>query len=384
MNDSAISDDERYRATRNNTLVGAAVNAFLSTVSIFVGITQQSQALIADGMHSLSDLVGDVLVLFAAKHSQKKADIEHPYGHGRIETVASVILGAILVAVSIGIIYDALGRIQNPELLMQPTWVAFVVALVSIFAKEALYQYTIRFARKIKSPVVHANAWHHRSDALSSLIASAGILGAVAGIPILDAFAAMVVSVLIGRIGWQIAWNAVRELIDSSLDEDKVEKIRQAIYSVSGVKEIHSLRTRSHSGQALVDVHILIDDPKISVSEGHRIGETVYKKLVAELDFVSDVTVHVDAEDDETSAPSENLPLRDELLARLGEYWREIPIYNKIRRVTLHYINGNIHVELYLPLEVLNGKLQKDEIARNFRDTIAKCEPIARIDIFFE
>ena len=267
--------DARYRVARRVTVIGAIINLALSVVKIAVGLVGQSHALVADGIHSLSDLASDILVVWASKHGSREADEDHPYGHGRIETVATVALGSLLIAVAGGILWDAGQRMLAPATLLHPGVLALVVAAVSVLSKEALYQYTMVVARRLRSSLLQANAWHHRSDAVSSVVVLVGVGGAMAGFSYLDAVAAGIVALMVGKMGWDLAANAVYELIDTALDTERVAVIRKVIFSVNGVKDIHLLRTRRHGADALVDVHIILADPYISVSEGHQISETV-------------------------------------------------------------------------------------------------------------
>ena len=174
-------DDARYREVRKVTLIGSVVDLLLAVAKLVIGYVGQSQVLIADGIHSLSDLVTDFMVLFAFKHSHRDADEDHPYGHGRIETLMTVILGAALILVGIGIAWDAMRRLFEPELLLHPSGIVLVVAAISIVSKEAIYHYTLAAARKFRSALLRANAWHSRSDAISSIIVFIGVLGAMAG-----------------------------------------------------------------------------------------------------------------------------------------------------------------------------------------------------------
>ncbi len=377
----AAAADQRYRDMRRVTVVGAAANTLLALGKIVLGVIGHSEALVADGVHSLADLISDAVVLFAAKQSAREADAEHPYGHGRIETVVTVALGIFLIAVAAIIGHDAVFRILEPEHLTTPSWFTLVAALFSIAAKEWLYHYTVRTGKRINSKLLIANAWHHRTDAISSIIALAGIAGAMLGFPMFDALAAIGVSLMIAKVGWDISWSSLRELIDTALDEDQVARIRATILAVDGVRAAHSLRTRSMGGRALVDVHILVDDPRISVSEGHQIGEAVRHKLLREIDHVTDVIVHIDQEDDELAAPSSHLPLRAQLLAQLHRHWRNHPFHEHIKRITLHYLGGKIEVEILLPLDWLEQKQHIEEIL----DTISQGEDdIARIHLAFE
>jgi len=365
-NSKTISPEERYNQIKKVTLVGAAVNVFLAISKVVLGFLGQSQALIADGLHSLADLVSDVVVLFAARHSSRSADKDHPYGHGRIETVVEVALGLFLVAVAIGILIDATSRLLEPQRLLQPTWLAFFAAVLSIIANESLFQYTIAVSKKIRSKLLSANAWHHRTDAISSVIACVGIVGAMFGFEWLDAIAAIGVSLLISKVGWDISWKSLRELIDTALDESKVKEIKDVIMSVDGVTEVHSLRTRSMGANALVDVHILVVNSRMSVSEGHQISERVMTRLIDEIDDVSDVIVHIDPEDDETNAPCGHLPLRNEIIQLMDNAFAENAYYKNVKNMTLHYLDGKIFVELLLPVSLLTNGKSAEEISYSF------------------
>lgn len=344
---------QRYRETFKVTIIGSVVDLALGVAKIIVGVIAHSQALIADGIHSLSDLGTDFIVLYAARHAHREADAAHPYGHRRIETAATVILGATLIAVAIGIAWDATYRLFHPDLLLHPTMLAMVIAAISVVSKEAIYHYTMHYAKKFRSKMLRANAWHSRTDAISSVVVIIGVAGTMAGLPYLDAIAAIIVAAMVAKIGWDLAWHAAQELIDTGLEQEMVDKIRQTILHVDGVKNMHMLRTRRMGGDALADVHILVS-PRISVSEGHHIGETVRKTLIDTFDEVADVTVHIDPEDDEAAPPCEGLPLRGEVLAHLREAWAGIPAAAHLENVSLHYLHGRIHLELFLPLHALD------------------------------
>ncbi len=373
--------DARYREVRKVTVVGGVVDLLLGIVKIIIGTTANSQALLADGVHSLSDLATDFLVLFAAKHSHREADEEHPYGHGRIETVATVILGVALALVAIGICYDALHRMRAPELLGHPGLLALLVALVSVASKEIIYQYTVRAARRLRSNMLHANAWHSRSDAISSIIVVIGVAGTMYGFTYLDAIAAAAVGLMIAKIGWDLLWKSLQELIDTSLEEDKVEAIRRAILDVTGVRALHMLRTRRSGSDALVDVHILVD-PGLSVSEGHMIGEYVRNRLIGEMDDVSDVTVHIDPEDDEVASPCNGLPLRDEIMRRLEKRLSKLDLDSDIEKVVLHYLDGKVHVDIFMqPVDL--ARAGREKLADRIRKSAAKVDDIGNVEVYF-
>ena len=346
----AGSATARYKDARKVTLVGSAVDLMLGISKIFAGIAGDSQALIADGIHSLSDLATDGMVLFAMKHGSREADDKHPYGHARIETLTTIVLGVSLIAVGIGIAYDAILRLMHPGLLMHPGWLALTVAGISVFAKEGIYHYTLRAAERLGSELLRANAWHSRSDAISSVIVVVGILGAMGGLEYLDALAAIGVAIMIAKIGGGLAWSSAQELIDTAMEPEKVKAIGEAIQSVDGVKALHMLRTRRMGSNGLVDVHILVNS-HISVSEGHRIGDTVRAQIMRKVNAVTDVMVHIDPEDDEIAAPSHGLPLRNEVLATLQNQWHDLEAAQHIEETLLHYLDGKIHVEVLLPLD---------------------------------
>ena len=344
----------RKKAMDKATWWGIIVNLVLSIGKLIVGFLGHSQALIADGLHSLSDLISDGLVLLATHHSSVDADEDHPYGHARYETVATIALGVLLIAVGIGICIDAIHRLINPEHLLIPSAMTLWIAGLSIASKEGLYQYTAFVARKVKSKLLHANAWHHRSDAISSIVVFIGITGAMMGWPMLDALAAVVVAIMIINIGWGLSHHSIQELVDTALEPETVDAIKAHILSIDGVLECHMLRTRRMAHNALVDVHILVDS-KLSVSEGHQISEAVEYSLISNFDDINDVTVHIDPEDDEHTPNScKDLPLRKELLAELKQNWAEIPETSHIRELTLHYLDGKINIDIKLPISLLD------------------------------
>ncbi len=372
----------RYQQVKKVTLVGLIVNAILAVGKISLGFVGQSQALVADGVHSMADLVSDVIVLVAAKEASKEADEEHPYGHGRIETVVEVLLGALLIIVAVGIMIDAGLRLFEPDRLLSPTWLALLAAFISIVANESLFHYTLGVSKKINSNLLKANAWHHRADAISSVIALVGIAGAMLGWGFLDAIAAIGVSLLVAKIGWDIGWRGLQELIDTALDPEKVEEIRAKILSVDGVKAVHSLRTRSMGGYALVDAHILVVNSKMSVSEGHQISECVMRRLHAEVDEVSDVIVHIDPEDDETERPSGHLRLRNEVEAHLEELFADNVFFAKRKGIVLHYLSGKVIVDINLPLDLL-AEASVTEIKKSFELADRDADYIGQVDVHF-
>nr|VFK56183.1 MAG: cation diffusion facilitator family transporter [Candidatus Kentron sp. TUN]VFK62425.1 MAG: cation diffusion facilitator family transporter [Candidatus Kentron sp. TUN] len=362
--------EERYRATRRITHIGSALDLGLAVAKMTVGWLAQSQALIADGVHSLSDLLTNVLVLFAAKEAHREADEQHPYGHERIEAMATVGLGVILVLVALGIGFDAIRRLFRPELLLQPGVWALAVAAISVLMKEGIYRYTMHVARKLRSNLLRANAWHSRSDAISSIVVIIGVAGAMAGLSYVDAIAAVVVAIMIAKIGIELAWGSIRELIDTGVEEQELTHIQNAILQVDGVETLHMLRTRRMGSNVLVDVHIKLSNPRISVSEGHQISEIVTARLIDSMEEVTDVTVHIDPEDDEATPSNCDLPLRNEFVERLRRCWSSIDAANHIRQVNLHYLHGKIHVEIVLPIAIVTNETKTDILSEAFQSAI--------------
>lgn len=378
----ASQGDERYRAMRKVTLVGSAVDLTLGVLKLIFGFLANSQALIADGVHSLSDLATDFMVLFAAKHGSRDADETHPYGHGRFETLATVALGIALIAVAAGIVWDAVDRLFHPEELLEPGIWALVVAIVSVFSKEWIYHYTMGVAKKLKSSMLKANAWHSRTDAISSIVVVIGVGGTMAGLEYLDSIAAVLVGAMIAKIGWDLAWDSVHELVDTALEPERVELIRREILAVGGVRELHMLRTRMMGGEALVDVHVIVD-PKLSVSEGHYIGERVRKRLIDEVEEVTDVMVHVDPEDDEKMKPSLGLPSRSWTRTRLEERWEAFPLAQKIERIVLHYLDGKLEVEVCFPLAAQPTSDEERTQLRSMRERALEVEQVREVTFFY-
>jgi len=377
--------EQRKQAMDRVTWWGVLVNITLAVSKLVVGFIAQSHALIADGFHSLSDLISDAMVLLANKHSHQDADEDHPYGHARYETLATIGVGIFLVAVALGISIDAVQRLTAAGDVVEaiPATLALWVAAFSIFSNEMLYHYTIRMARKIRSKLLEANAWHHRSDSISSIVVFIGIGGAMFGWPMLDDIAAVIVGLMIAKIGWDLSRQSVQELVDTALEPEVLSAIKQKIKQVHGVEELHMLRSRRMGHNALVDVHILVDS-KLSVSEGHQISEAVEYALVNNFDDINDVTVHIDPEDDEHVPNScKELPLRDEILQRLQSCWQNIPETEHIESTTLHYLNGKIEVEIDLPLSILKSLDAAEDLKTAIQAASSDIECIRKIQIHF-
>jgi cation diffusion facilitator family transporter len=380
------SSPERYQASRRVTIVSIVTNIILTIAQIIIGIIGHSQALVADAIHTLSDTLTDFMVLFALWHGRKEADAEHPYGHARIETAVSLILGILLFAVGVGIAVRAGIKLYSGEVFVVPAMLTLWTALFTLVAKEALYRYTIRVANRYDSNMLRGNAWHHRSDALSSLIVAAGIAGSIVGYLYLDSIAAVVIAVMIMKVGVELGWAALRELIDTGLSTEQIRTIEKIITQIPEVKSLHVLRSRLAGGKAFVDVHVQVET-FISVSEGHHIGEVVRQHILDEVSAVNDVMVHIDPEDDEMTAPNAHLPLRHDILPVLRQAWRGIPQAVKLQDqdITLHYVNGKLQADLVLPLQLLENQPRADAqcLAEQFAQASRSVTPVEQIALYF-
>jgi cation diffusion facilitator family transporter len=290
--DSQFSPAERAAAATRSTCVSVAVNLVLTLAQITAGILARSQALIADGIHTLSDLVADFVVLFASHHSQKDADEDHPYGHQRFETAASLVLGALLLAVGLGMLWSAAGKLQNPESIATVHITALWVAAGALMAKELLFRYMLSVAKKVKSSMLVANAWHARSDAASSLVVGVGIIGNLMGYPILDPIAAAIVGFMVTRMGWSFGWDALHDLMDRAVDVAEVQAIRQTLLDTPGISNAHDVRTRKMGDMIVVDAHLEVD-ATLSVEQGHDIAVAA-RDRVMQRHRVLNMMTHVD------------------------------------------------------------------------------------------
>ncbi|WP_211946175.1 cation diffusion facilitator family transporter [Cupriavidus yeoncheonensis] len=281
-----------YLAGRRSTLVSVAVNLALSLAQAVAGLWAGSQALLADALHSLSDLVSDFVVLLAGHHGRKDPDSDHHYGHQRYETAAALVLGCLLLAVGLGMLWSAVGKIQHPQGSQAVKPIALWVAVVALLSKELLFRYMLAVAKRVRSGMLVANAWHARSDAASSLVVALGIGGNLLGYHVLDPVAAIVVGLMVARMGAKFGWDALNDLMDRAADAETVEAIRQTILETPGVQGVHDLRTRKMGDQVLVDVHLEID-ADLTVAEGHAIAAEAHRRTMASHGVLS-VMTHVD------------------------------------------------------------------------------------------
>lgn len=289
--DAGIS---RSREVLRVTWWGLAINLSLSGLKMLFGIVGSSQSLVADAVHSLSDSVTDIAVIIGAPYWSAPADENHPHGHGRIETIITAVIGVTLAGVGVGLGYKALATIPSGHGAL-PGWSAFAVALMSIVSKEWLYQWTIRVGRKVKSSALIANAWHHRSDSMSSIPVAVAVLGTKLqpSWTFLDHIGAVLVSILIIQAAWHIVWPVLNQLTDAGVPEQERERLRGLATSIEGVHDVHALRTRHLGSGVALDLHLMVN-PNLSVREGHNLAGKVKKRLLSEGEDIVDVLIHVE------------------------------------------------------------------------------------------
>ncbi|MFS1538837.1 MAG: cation diffusion facilitator family transporter [Candidatus Phlomobacter fragariae] len=288
------SDEQRikFKAAKKGTIISIVVNFFLSLWQIIIGFFAHSQGLIADGLHSLSDLFADFVVLIANKHSHKQPDADHPYGHFRYENGASLVLGATLLVVGCGMVWKAIKKILDPAEILDVHIIALAVALLSLIVKEGLFRYMLCVADKFNSSMLVANAWHARSDAASSLVAAIGIICSLCGFKIFDSIAALIVGVLVIKMGYKFTYQAFNDLMDKGADEQTLAAIRKQLLSMEGVIDIHDLKTRKSGDYLLVDVDLEVNG-LLTVEQGHQIAVSARKKLLENLAILN-VMIHID------------------------------------------------------------------------------------------
>ena len=377
-----MQSNNRTKASQKVTIVGALIDFLLSIIKIILGFIGQSGALIADGVHSFSDLLTDWVTWYAAKLSGDAPDADHPYGHERFETVATLGLSIFLAIVGTIIIFEGFGRFSNPNELRHENWLIAAAAL-SVLSKEALYWYTVKVARDINSDLLKANAWHHRTDAFSSIVVVIGIIGAANGYFFLDSVAAIIVGILIIYIGWQLGFEATKELVDTSIGQEDIKALRVALSEIKGVNSVHTLRTRKVGHKKSADVHVQVN-PFLSVSEGHIISvsvERVAKECIEELD---DVTVHIDPENDEEKedAPYKDLPERAQALKIISQSLKLENVNYNIEKTQLHYLEGEILVDFFLSADYLKNQ-ELNNIKSELSAALEKLPDFGEVKVYF-
>ena len=338
---------QERRAASRVTVIGMLLDGVLGILKVIAGTLFHSQALLVDGIHSFTDVASDLVVLGVMRVSRQAPDQDHPYGHQRIETMGTMVLGSILIAVGAALAWDNTLRLLDGGAVNIPEWPVLVAAVISIASKEWIYRYTRRVGIAIRSDLIIANAWHSRTDALSSVVVLFSTIGAMLGYLWLDILAAVIISGIIIHIGWRFTRDSVKELVDTGLSPEDTEALKHIASKTDGVRNVHELRSRRMGHDILLDVHLVVS-PEISVSEGHQIGMQVVKAMRDSLDNILDINFHIDAENDEIHPQtSEQLPARAEIREVLHQHIENLPSNNRLR---LHYLRNRVHMELFMEI----------------------------------
>lgn len=338
---------------RRATWAGIALNLPLGLGKIGLGWASGSQALVADGVHSLSDLGSDAALLWALRHSHRPPDADHPFGHRRFETIATLVVAGLLFIAAVGIVLDAGLRVLDPP-TEAPGTLALWVALASILLKEGLFHYARAVGRRTGSSMMIANAWHHRSDALSSVVALVGIGAALAGVMIADAIAAAVIAVMLGHVAWTLAAPALSELVDAAPDAGEIGGIEAEIRAVPGVRDVHALRLRMVGGALRGDGHVTFDGA-MTLSEAHRLTEAARARVLAAFPEVLDILLHAEPEGHADGPAAHDAPLRPEIEQLLhAELAATLPDH-AISALRLDYRDDGLRVVMMLDPPIGDG-----------------------------
>jgi cation diffusion facilitator family transporter len=373
------NDQSDLRAGSQVVLVGAGTNLLLSLIKGIVGSMTGSVALISDAGHSLGDLTTDIIAWFSLRLSRQPRDANHPYGHGKFETMGTLSIALFLLATGVYLLSESIDAILHPT--DTGAW-ALAAAVVSVVLNELLYVYSIRVARKIRSRVLEANAWHHRTDSLTSVVAFVGIGLNLLGLPAWEGWMAALISCFVGWIGARLGYQAVQELLDHSVGPDLIEKLEQSLEQIQGVVDCHELRARRMGGDVLVDLHVQVP-PDITVSHGHQIAEQVRSQLLAADPGVSEVLVHIDPEaDDEHGTPRVQHVDNPENLVRTVA--GTVEGVQSVTHVLCHFIHGRLEIQLHIEVEPTLLVLEASAIASRVRRVLEAQADIDKVDVHLE
>lgn len=285
----------RYTESTKVTVLSIILNIILTILKVISGVLGKSSAIIADGIHSASDILTSIGVLIGNYFSKKPKDLEHPYGHERIETIVSFILSSVLIFISIKIGVDGVKSLLNPESIVTPTPLPLIISFVSILIKEFQFRITIRVANKLNSPSLKADAWHHRSDALSSIAAFIGIGGAILGIKILDPLASLTVALIVIKVGFDIFKSSFNDLIDRSIDENDIKEIKSLTLNNSEIFSIKSFKSRRHGAFAYIDMTIILNR-NLTLFKAHKIADDLEKEIISKFNYIKEINIHTEPE----------------------------------------------------------------------------------------
>ena len=364
----------RQEATRV-TLVGMWVDLGLGFAKIIGGVITQSFALVTDGIHSFTDAVTDIFVLLVARLAHEDPDEEHPWGHGRFETLGTIAMGVVFFTTAGILLFDSQQRLRDSAAIPVPALSGVAIVLISIAAKEWIYRYTMGVARRLNSSLLRANAWHSRSDAISSIAVLIGIVAARQGYAWMDTVAAIFVALIIARIGWELCTDSLRELVDTAVPRQRRQRIEDCILAVDGILGITSLRSRLSGGKIILELKLLVDS-RITVSEGHQLGENVNRSLMENFSDIRDVIVHIDPVQHSSPGTPDGLPERQEVIADIRTRWLGLLPEEDIGSISLHYLDDGIEVELIVTAEQVS-----EQLARQLNEAIHSLAYISSLRI---
>ncbi len=356
---AALSTSQPMHEATKVTLIGMLLDLLLGVGKIIGGVFSNSFALITDGIHSLTDAFSDIFVLILARIGRSEPDEEHPWGHGRFETLGTVAMGVLFFTTAGIIVFDSFQRLLNDLPSSAPETPALILALISIALKEWIFRYTLSVANKLNSNLLKANAWHSRSDALSSIAVLAGVSGAMLGYYWMDLVAALVVALIIAKIGWGLCTDALRELVDTAVPEQRQAQIEQTIHESTEIRGISGIRSRQSGGNIILEVSLLVD-PHISVSRGHQIGEDISKSLKGRFGDVNDVVVHIDPVHEVPVAFGSDpmlLPGDCQMIEAIKHQWSELLSEEDIDSLDLQHQKLGVDINLRVKKPSVSDKL---------------------------
>lgn len=363
--------DAGDRAARQVTLLGGVVNLVLIAIKAAGGLLYGSVALLADALHSLTDLVSDIVVYIAVKLGSAEADENHPYGHRRFETIASLAVGLLVIATGVGLILETARRLQTQEWLT-PDGPALAVAVIAILAKEGLYHVTVRVANRHARPILKANAVHHRTDSLSSIAVFVGLAAAMAGVSSGDLLAAMVVGLLFLHGGWGILSEALLELSEAAVDDATQATMMETILATGGVEDVHVLKTKTVGGLIFAEAHVQVR-PHISVTQGHEIAHRAMHRVLKAVPRMEDITIHIDPEDDD-EAPV-HLPDGHLLEHDIRTAWAEATDASPLLDVTMHLLGVGVTAVLCCAADTPDATVEAGRAA------VAALKPVDSVEV---
>ncbi len=370
MNRNPNQQKINRRMAQKVTITGALINMALGVAKIIIGVFASSHSLIVDGIHSFSDLLSDLFIIFVNRFSYEAPDKNHPYGHGRIETMGTLVIGCILIITSGVLFYENILPFITQKGFVIPKYPVAIGALISVLANEWLFRYTKKTAEIIGSQLLLANAWHSRTDCISSIIVLLGFVLSLFDIYWADHAAALIISLMIGKVGLDFIKDSTTELVDSSLNPEETKKYLERIMAIPEIEDAHNLRARKMGPRIILDVNIQVA-AKISVSEGHEIATQAIKSIMDNDPKVSDVVVHTDVEDDVeipfSSYKETVLPLRQKVLERIRQNLDQ-EIISKIKETRLHYLGKKIHYEFVLDVQNMNDEELLETIKKSVRE----------------